>query len=375
MGKRNYNEYKVLLTTLLTSLAITGVSFLDNFVWNAIIAVLGIIAYFIVGALYSVKMISNKKEGKDAYAIVFSILVILGFFVYQGITSFQKWILSWPIWIKVSLITGLVVSTIFITIILLIKKKISLKFFKLKYVILSVSLLLSCFLTIVCSRECLNNDIGFGLFTGVAGSLVVTLLLEGFNDFRYNKKRKEEKELLFDDLKRNVKYILSSELYNYSYCRYFYLKTLGNNVNEIKIETKDLTIAEIFNLLDRTGSEINKFIIKEIGFQLTGEQVLERNKYLFTEASSVYRIISKYANEIVLNKMFYKISETLKEKDICEIKELAEMTQKIANLSDLFDKEKIIEHKEQFFKKVNEIAGILNIDINEKLHAHIFSLN
>ncbi|MCQ2382763.1 MAG: hypothetical protein MJ060_02895 [Clostridia bacterium] len=126
-----------------------------------------------------------------------------------------------------------------------------LKFFKLKYVILSVSLLLSCFLIIVCSRECINNDIGFGLFTGVAGSLVVTLLLEGFNDFRYNKKRKEEKELLFYDLKRNVKNILSSELYNYSYCCYFYLKKLGNNVNEIKIETKDLTITEIFNLLEK----------------------------------------------------------------------------------------------------------------------------
>ena len=75
--------YKVILTTLITSLAITGISYLDNKVWNIIMIAIGMISYSIVGVLFSFGLIHGKNSGKEAYAFVFIILLILGYCVYN----------------------------------------------------------------------------------------------------------------------------------------------------------------------------------------------------------------------------------------------------------------------------------------------------
>ena len=101
MNYKGLTALKALLIVLITSTAITGISFLDDHIWNVIIAVIGVIAYGIVGLLYSIHLIDGKQEGKTAYAAVFIILIIIGFLIYQGILKVEQWILSWPLAVKI----------------------------------------------------------------------------------------------------------------------------------------------------------------------------------------------------------------------------------------------------------------------------------
>lgn len=101
MKRNTLNEYKVLLVTLITSLSITGISFLDNKIWNLIMVIIGMLAYAIVGMLFSLHLLDGKNAGKEAFAAVLIILLVVGIYVYQGIISFQKWILSLALWIKI----------------------------------------------------------------------------------------------------------------------------------------------------------------------------------------------------------------------------------------------------------------------------------
>ena len=115
MKHNSFNEYKVLLITLISSLAITGIGFIDNQIWNTIFAVLGIMTYGIVALLYSAHIISGKQAGKDVNAVVFIILLLLGFYVYKGIVEFQQWLVSWPLWCKILvpiLLTAGIITTI-----------------------------------------------------------------------------------------------------------------------------------------------------------------------------------------------------------------------------------------------------------------------
>jgi hypothetical protein len=102
-GSKSLTVYKVLLITLITSLSITGISFLDDKIWNLVMAIVGVVAYAIVGGLYSIHAISGRQAGKEAYAAVFIILLLLGYCVYQGIIKLQQWILSWPLALKIIL--------------------------------------------------------------------------------------------------------------------------------------------------------------------------------------------------------------------------------------------------------------------------------
>lgn len=101
MNYKGLTALKALLIVLVTSVTITGISFLDDKIWNVIIAVIGVIAYGIVGLLYSIHLIDGKQEGKTAYAAVFIILIIIGFLIYQGILKVELWILSWPLAVKI----------------------------------------------------------------------------------------------------------------------------------------------------------------------------------------------------------------------------------------------------------------------------------
>lgn len=123
MNNKGITALKSLLIVLITSISITGISFLDDKIWNIIIAVIGVVAYEIVGLLYSIHLIDGKQEGKTAYASVVIILIIIGFLIYQGIIMVEQWILSWPIAVKIivpTIMGLLIVGTI---ILLVIEKK------------------------------------------------------------------------------------------------------------------------------------------------------------------------------------------------------------------------------------------------------------
>ena len=57
-------KLKALLVFLISSLAITGVSFIDGKIWNVIFLVVGMIAYVIVGILFSIGVLHGKEAGK-----------------------------------------------------------------------------------------------------------------------------------------------------------------------------------------------------------------------------------------------------------------------------------------------------------------------
>lgn len=113
--------YKIILTTLITSLAITGISCLDDKIWNIIMLIIGMLAYSIVGILFSFGLIHGKNAGKEAYAFVFIILLILGYCVYCGIVTIQNWIITWPLSVKIIVPSLLFVAIIIINLFYLFK--------------------------------------------------------------------------------------------------------------------------------------------------------------------------------------------------------------------------------------------------------------
>ena len=82
---------------LISSLAITGISFIDGKVWDVIFVVVGLVAYAIVGILFSIGILSTRKQGSDAYAVVFFLLLLGGYGVYKTLEALRNWILSWPL--------------------------------------------------------------------------------------------------------------------------------------------------------------------------------------------------------------------------------------------------------------------------------------
>ncbi len=112
--------YKVLLVTLITSLSITGISYLDDKIWNIVLLVIGMTTYSIVGILFSIGLLHGKNAGKEAYGATFIILLLLGYGVYCGIVNLQKWILSWALWIKIT-VPVILIAIIVIAIVLIVK--------------------------------------------------------------------------------------------------------------------------------------------------------------------------------------------------------------------------------------------------------------
>lgn len=123
MNNKSLNALKTLLIVLITSTAITGISFLDDKIWNVLIAVIGVIAYGIVGLLYSVHLIDGKQNGKTVYVAVFIILIIIGFLIYQGIIKVEQWIFSWPLAVKIIVLTIMVLFIVGTVVLLIIGKK------------------------------------------------------------------------------------------------------------------------------------------------------------------------------------------------------------------------------------------------------------
>lgn len=94
-------KLNALLVFLISILAITGVSFIDGKIWKVIFFVVGMIAYAIVGILFSIGVLHGREAGKDAYSFVFFLLIIAGYGVYKGLEKLRLWILAWPLVVKI----------------------------------------------------------------------------------------------------------------------------------------------------------------------------------------------------------------------------------------------------------------------------------
>ncbi len=105
-----------LLITLTSSLAITGVSFLDGKLWDYVFVVIGILAYLVVGFLLSLGLLPTKKASKDAYKVVFLLLLIGVIFAYFGLKELKERLLSWPLWVKILVLSVLGVSVVLFTV-------------------------------------------------------------------------------------------------------------------------------------------------------------------------------------------------------------------------------------------------------------------
>jgi len=117
----NLRFYLGILIMLITSLGITGIGFIDDHLWDIIMAVLGMVVYAIVGFLFAAGFIRGKNAGKEAYVCVFLILLILGFYIYEGIIKLQEWVVSWPLIAKICVLSSLSLLIIAVAAILCVK--------------------------------------------------------------------------------------------------------------------------------------------------------------------------------------------------------------------------------------------------------------
>ena len=111
-------KLNALLVFLISSLAITGVSFIDGKIWDFIFIVVGMVAYAIVGILFSIGVLHGREAGKDAYAFVLFLLILAGYGVYKGLEKLRLWILAWPLVVKI--IVFVVVALCIVGVIMLI---------------------------------------------------------------------------------------------------------------------------------------------------------------------------------------------------------------------------------------------------------------
>lgn len=94
-------KLNALLVFLISSLTITGVSFIDGKIWDVIFIVVGMVTYAIVGVLFSIGVLHGKEAGKEAYVFVFFLLILAGYGVYKELEKLRLWILAWPLAIKI----------------------------------------------------------------------------------------------------------------------------------------------------------------------------------------------------------------------------------------------------------------------------------
>ena len=94
-------KWNALLVFLISSIAITNISFIDGKIWEIIFLVVGMISYAIVGTLFSIGILSTKQNGRDAYALVFFLLILAGYGFYRLLRLIRDWILSWPLIAKI----------------------------------------------------------------------------------------------------------------------------------------------------------------------------------------------------------------------------------------------------------------------------------
>lgn len=116
-------KYIALLTFLISSLTITGISFIDGKIWDVVFLIIGMIAYAIVGVLFSIGVLHGKQAGKDAYTFITVLLLLGGYAAYKGLLAFKKWVISWPLFVKIIVPTIIFLLIVGIIVLIVFKKK------------------------------------------------------------------------------------------------------------------------------------------------------------------------------------------------------------------------------------------------------------
>lgn len=116
-------KYIAFLTLLISSLTITGISFIDGKIWDVVLLVIGFIAYATVGVLFSLGILSGKQNGKDAYALVFILLLLGAYAVYKGLVAFKAWVLGWSLVAKILVPIGIGMLIGLVIVLMIIRKE------------------------------------------------------------------------------------------------------------------------------------------------------------------------------------------------------------------------------------------------------------
>ncbi len=112
-----------LLVFLISSLALTGIYFIDGKIWDIVFLVVGMIAYAIVGILFSIGFLHGKESGRDAYLYVFFLLILLGYGFYKLLEKMKLWIMAWSLAAKIAVPSTLLVGIVAVGILLWLNKK------------------------------------------------------------------------------------------------------------------------------------------------------------------------------------------------------------------------------------------------------------
>ena len=94
-------KWVLIISSIITSLSITGIGFIDNLIRDKNMANTITVASGIVGILYSFGFLSKRGSGAKAYIAILLLLLCAEFYVYKGIIDLQNWIISWDLWIKI----------------------------------------------------------------------------------------------------------------------------------------------------------------------------------------------------------------------------------------------------------------------------------
>ena len=107
-------NFKSLLFFLISNISITGISFVDGRIWDVIFVIVGMVAYSIVGWMFSINLIVGKKAGKDAFTFVSIGLVLIGYEFYKFLVKVRVWILDLPFYFKITVLALLLIALILV---------------------------------------------------------------------------------------------------------------------------------------------------------------------------------------------------------------------------------------------------------------------
>lgn len=118
--EKSLAPYVSSIIVLVSSISVTGISFIDSAIWKMVIGIIGAVAYGFVGILFEFGVIKTKQEGREARLGTILFFLITGFFVYEGMLKVQEWFLSWALGWKITFfsVLGLLLAVVIVCLIL-----------------------------------------------------------------------------------------------------------------------------------------------------------------------------------------------------------------------------------------------------------------
>ena len=103
--------FKWIAGLIVSSIAVTGVGFVDSVIWKVAIFAASTIATTVVGALYSAQIIKSKVAGGEVKFFVFSIILFVAYLVINLVAQFAG---TMPLWafIAIFVIFALIVCSL-----------------------------------------------------------------------------------------------------------------------------------------------------------------------------------------------------------------------------------------------------------------------